>query len=261
MSGKSNIKEEVLKLLPGLKAELKEEADGVSDEKLLNFLYWKPNIQRAADRFRSYKQWHTDNPWAHSEPTQLQLTQNPTLQKHVSDKIIQVPELMTTKSGSTLLIGQLRNNDMTDGRTPQDVCRMILYMIDRALERQATKEHGIVIFHDLKGLSKSNVHPLVPKLLFQAIIGHFPIRINGIYLLDAPFFFKGFFSVVSLMFPKKLKSRIHYVNSLDDIYEHVMDREKLLVEYGGDVESDTEAWVAKQKEREENGDFVSFLVE
>jgi len=166
-----------------------------------------------------------------------------------------------TKDGCTVLVGRLRNNDMTDGRTPEDVCRMILYIIDRALERESTYERGVVVFHDLKDISKDNIHPGVAKLLFRAILGHLPLKIKGIYLLNAPFFFKGMFTMISsLLFPKKLKQRVHYVESLEDMYG-VIDQDLLLREHGGQLDFDVEEWVKKAIEREESGDISSILVE
>jgi hypothetical protein len=254
----SSSDEELIKLLPALKEELKEAADDVSDEILLRYLHWKPNAKRAADRFRLFQKWHNDNLWAH---TNLKLTQDDTkLKKHILDNIIIAPETLVTKDGCNVLVGRLRNNDLSDGRTPEEVCRMIFYIMDRVLERQSAQENGVVIFHDMKGVSKNNVNSGIPKLLLKAIIGTFPLKIKGIYLLNAPFFVKPIFSVIStLMFSKKLKERVHYVNSLDDIYE-VIDKDLLLVEHGGKLEFDSKAWVDKQIERETNSDFSSILV-
>jgi hypothetical protein len=255
MSGNTN--EEVIKLLPALKEELKEAADGVSDEYLLNFLHWKPNIRRAADRFHIFQKWHTETSWAN---TDLKLTQCTKLKKHVSSNVIIAPESLVAKDGSTVLVGRLRNNDMTDGRRPEDVCRMILYVIDRAIERQSTKEHGIILFHDLKGVGKNNVDINIAKLLLGAIIGHFPLKIKGIYLYNAPLFFRGLFSMImTLLFSKKLRQRVHFVTSLDDIHD-VIDRDLLLVEHGGKLDFDVEDWVERQIEREESGDLTSILM-
>lgn len=229
----------------------------VSDDYLIKFLLWKPNVKRASDRFKILQKWRKDNPWAH---TNLKLSQDEKLKKFVSSNTIIVPGSIVTKDGCTVLIGRLRFNDMADGRTPEDVCRMIFYSIDRAMELQSTQENGLVIFHDLKDVSKNNVHPGIAKLLFRAIIGHFPLRIKGIYLLNAPFFFKGLFTMVSsLLFPKKMKERVHYVDSLEEIYD-VIDKDLLLVEHGGMLDFDVDAWIEEQIQREQNDDWKSILL-
>ena len=221
----------------------------MSDEKLLKFLLWKQDVQRAAERFRTLQKWCNENSFSQN----LKLSQDKKLQKHVASNVIINDESMITKDGCTLLVGRLRNNDMSDGRTPEDVCRMMIYVIDRALELKSSQDNGVVVFHDLKDISKNNVHPGVAKLILKAIIGHFPLKIRGIYILNAPFFFKSLFAVISLVLPKKLKQRMHYVDSVEDMYE-VIDQELLLVEHGGKSEFDTDAWVAKQIAREESGE-------
>ncbi len=229
----------------------------VSDDFLLKFLLWKPDIQRASERFKIFQQWHTENSWAH---TNLKLSKDEKLKKLIQSNIVIVPGTIVTKDGCTVLVGRLRFNDMSDGRTPEDVCRMLFYMMDRALEMKSTQENGIVVFHDLKDLSKKNLHAGIPKLLLKAIIGHFPLKIKGIYLLNAPFFFKGFFTMISsLFFPKKLKERVHYVDSLEDI-QSVIDKDLLLVEHGGTLVYDADEWIEKQIQREQNGDLTSILV-
>ena len=229
----------------------------VSDEFLLKFLLWKPDVKRASDRFRILQKWREDNPWAH---TNLKLSQDEKLKKLVASNVVIVPGSIVTRNGSAVLVGRLRFNDMTDGRTPEDVCRMLFYMIDRALESKAAQEHGIVVFHDLKDLSKSNIHPNIPKLLFKAIIGTLPLKIKGIYLLNAPFFFKGFFTMISsLLLPKKVKERVHYVNSIEDVHT-IIDKDLLLVEHGGMLEYNADAWIQTQIQREESGDWTSVLL-
>lgn len=250
----STSRDEAVKLLPALKLELKEAADGASDEKLLKFLLWKQNVQRAAERFRQLQKWRNDNSFTQN----LKLSQDEKLKKHVASNVIINDESMISKDGCTVLVGRLRNNDMTDGRTPEDVCRMMLYVIDRALELKSSEDNGVIVFHDLKDISKNNLHPGIAKFVLKGIIGHFPLKIKGIYILNAPFFFKSFFAVVSLLLPKKLKQRMHYVEKIEDMYE-VIDQELLLVEHGGKSTFDTEAWMAKQIERETSGEQTTIL--
>lgn len=167
------------------------------------------------------------------------------------------PESLVAKEGGAVLVGRMRNNDMSDGRTPKDVARMVVYLIDRILEREDAQLNGIIVFHDLKGLSRNNIHPAIPKLLLKGIIGHFPLKIKGIYFMNSPWFFKSFFSVVTaVLFSNKLKERTHFVESPEVIYA-VIEKEKLLEEHGGDLQFDADAWVEKQCAREKKGDFES----
>lgn len=249
-------KKRALELLPAFKKELSTEAHGVSDSNLLKFLHWKPNVNRAAERFRAHAKWRKENTFAFDD-VPLSPGKDPELRRIIESDVIVAPDGMVDKEGNTVVVGRLRNNDMTDGRTAQGVCRMALYTIDRVLERDSTQLHGVTVFHDLNGLSRSNLDPAIPKLILRGIIGHFPIRIKAIYLLQAPMFFRGFFKIISrLLMPAKLRGRIQFVDEIEDIYK-VIDRDQLLEEHGGNRKHESAVWVQQQIEREVDGSMVS----
>jgi len=254
-------------LLPLLREELASELDAVAvmtDEQLVPFLRWKPNVARAAQRVRAFLSWKRDNPHLFDET--LRLSQDDPLCRVLASRfIVAPPELKTKpndpndKGGSPVLIGRLRNNDLRDGRTVDDVCRALFYTLDRLLETPASSEQGIVILHDLRGFSPSKNADLgIPKTLFGALFGHFPVRIKAIYLLNAPFFFHAFFQMVStLLFPAKVKARCKFIKSLKEI-EDVVDIDLLPRDVGGNAdEFDVEAWMEEQKQRELNGTLVT----
>lgn len=134
--------------------------------------------------------------------------------------------------------------------------RMLLYTMDRVLERPHAQVHGITLFHDMKGVTAKNLHIGIPKVLVNAIVGHFPIRIESAYILNAPFIFKGMFSLISFLMPAKLRKRFHFVNSIEEVYE-VIEKDQLLEEHGGKRVHDSTAWVSSQMERESNGSVCS----
>ena len=242
-------------LLPALQREVtNNENDKVMEYNLLKFLRWKPHVSRAAGRYRGLQKWKHDNTFAFHN---LQASQDATLKRVLESEVIVAPTDMVDKQGSTVLIGRFRNNDMSDGRTPKDVVRMMIYTIDRVLETENAQMNGIVVFHDFTGLTTNNLDPRIPKLLLGALIGHFPIRVHGIYAYNAPAFFRAMFGVMSSLFmPAKLKKRVHFVTSLEDVYQ-VIDQDEMLEEHGGKRVHDTKAWVASQMEREVNGTIES----
>lgn len=145
---------------------------------------------------------------------------------------------------------------MTDGRTAEDVVRSILYVMDRALERDSTLLHGITIFHDMKEVSRDNVHTAIPRILFHAILGHFPIRITAVYILNAPLFVRGLFKVISITFLSKVRARMHFVGDINEILKAI-DQDSLLPEHGGKVEHDQKEWMENQIKRETDGELLS----
>jgi len=67
-------------------------------------------------------------------------------------------------------------------------------------------------------------------------------------------FFTAFFKVISTVtLPSKIRKRMHFVSSIDDIYR-VLPKDELLVEHGGQLDFDVEKWVEEsccQAERDE----------
>jgi len=243
-------------LLADLKTELGAECEGVSDQNLLAFLYWKTDVKRAAKRFRDMVNWKKSEAGIFDES--LRVTKDPELERLLMSEVIIAPPGLTTKAGGPLLIGRFRNNDMTDGRTNDGVVRMLFYTIDQLLQRPETQKHGVTIVHDLRGFNKSkNARLEVAKRLFQGFIGVFPIQIKGIYICQAPMMFIGFFKVVSVFMPAKLKSRIHFIDSFEELetVHKVADPSHLLPEMGGTLEWNIKNWVEEQKLKEESGDF------
>lgn len=244
-------------LLPALKIELGDAAHGVSDANLLKFLRWKPDVERAAGRFRDHQKWRELNPFAFDDTSRpLQASKDDELKRVLCSDVVIAPADLVSKKGSAVLCGRLRNNDMSDGRTVEDVVRMILYTMDRVLEREHAQVHGITLFYDMEGVTSKNIHVGIPKLLLNAIIGHFPIRIEGAYILNAPLIFKGMFSMIQLAMPPKLRKRFHFVSDIDEVYE-VIDKDLLLEEHGGKRVHESSEWVALQMQRESNGSVIS----
>ena len=165
----AELKENAIKQLPELKSKLGELAEGVSDESLLKFLLWKPSVDRADRRFQDHVKWRKEVPWAF-DSTKLKASQDDNLRRVLESEVLVAPEGIVAKDGSTVLFGRLRNNDMSDGRTVEDVIRMVLYTMDRAMERESTQFHGITIFHDMKDVTRANVHVGIPKILFNLVM-------------------------------------------------------------------------------------------
>jgi len=242
-------------LLPDLKKELAHLADGVDDDQLLKFLYWKQDVNRAAGRYRDFIKWKTSNPGIFDES--LRLTKDPELERVVAGEILVSPPKLLTKQGETILIARMRNNDMTDGRTVDTLIRSLFYTIDAVLDRPETQLKGVVVIHDLRGVDKKkNFSMEVAKRLYQGLFGQFPIHINAIYICYPPAFMKAFFALISNLFmSKKVRERIKFVDSLEDLIEHdVIDNiQELIPDLGGALEWSITDWIEEQKEKERNG--------
>jgi hypothetical protein len=245
-----------LELLPALKEELQQDCNGVKDEDLLMFLRWKPSVDRAAGRFRKFLQWKRNNPGLFDET--LHVSKDQELERLLQTEVIVAIPGLYTKDGGPLLIARVRNNDMTDGRTARDVCRMMFYTIDRIMERPESQSHGVTVIHDLRGFDRSkNVRIEVAKIVFHGLLGHFPLHIRAIYIWKAPPLFPAFFEIMSkLVMTKKIRERLHFIDDLSEI-ESVVDQDSLLTELGGTLKWSSKDWVEECKQREIEGSFQS----
>uniref|UniRef100_A0A7S3LRN4 CRAL-TRIO domain-containing protein n=1 Tax=Aplanochytrium stocchinoi TaxID=215587 RepID=A0A7S3LRN4_9STRA len=217
---------------------IKAEEGNVYDANLLKFIHWKLDVGRATERIRSFQKWRKVTPFAFDNPP-LYASVDPQLKKLLEAEILVIPKDIYSKDGECrVVIGRLRNNKMSEhGSSPEDVARMMFYTIDRVLENEKAQTNGILLFHDLSGLSRANLHPKIPKILIPGLIGHFPVKIRGIYILNAPWFFKTMFKVISMILPAKLRARVHFVNDISLLHQ-VINKADLLEEHGGNVKHD-----------------------
>eukprot|EP00980_Cylindrotheca_fusiformis_P003497 scaffold781_cov132-Cylindrotheca_fusiformis.AAC.16 len=255
--------DQIKELLPGLKEALAER--GVNDRTvldddaaLLQFLRWKPTVTRASERIRAFLEWKKGNTGLFDES--LRVTRDEELVRLLRSKVIVMGTYgLKTKEGSPILIVRLRNNDMSDGRTVEGVSRMMFYTIDRLLELPESCDDGITILLDLRGFNPAkNAHVGIPKTIFRAIFGHFPIRIKNIYLLNAPFVFHATFRMISsLFFPSKVKARCHFIKSVDALKD-VLDIELLPRDLNGKNDDfSIDEWIEKHRKRELDGTLVT----
>lgn len=198
----------------------------------------------------------TSNPGIFDET--LRISKDPELERLLLSEVIVSPPSLITKQGGPVLIGRLRNNDMTDGRTAENVCRMIFYTIDRVLQRPETQHHGITVIHDLRGFDrKKNVRIQLVKQLFRGLFGQFPVHITAIYICKPPPGIASFFSFMSrLLMSAKTRERVHFIDEFSKL-NHVIDEQNLLTELGGDLEWSTREWIEEQKREEEEGTMVT----
>lgn len=84
-------------LLPLLKAELGDPmAARAKDYNLIKNLRWKPDIQRAAHRYKGLHQWRQENSYAFDDPI-LQASEDASLKRVLESNVLVAPEGMVDK--------------------------------------------------------------------------------------------------------------------------------------------------------------------
>jgi len=247
-------------LLPELRKELGSEVvEGVTDQNLLKFLRWKHCVKRASERFRAHITWRKKNQFAFDDANQpLLCSQNDELKRLLESEVIIVPEDLIAKDGSAVCLTRFRYNNLEDGRTSEGIVQMALYTIDRLLERDEAQIHGVTIIHDMKDATRNNVDIQAAKIMARALIGHFPIQIKAVYILEGPWFMKAIVKLLQTLgiMTKKVSKRIHFVDDIEEVYD-VVDKDLLLEEHGGTLIYDQSEWVLKQMEREKDNTIES----
>jgi len=239
---------------------LREIAPGVSDQNLYKFYCYRQNTEERIKIFLDHKTWRSQNEWVDNPP--LRADSDSTLKRILLSETIVQPKGMVDKQGRPCLFLRLRNNDMTDGRTPKDVCRCALYNIERLLQRKEAVENGVCLVNDLSGMTKKNFHSGIPKVLMTALSGEkIPIRVKQFILINPPWFFNAVFSIVQTFMSPKLRRRFVILKSFDEVNEYI-DSANLLEENGGLVKHNQMEWLEEQLTQEQAGqlDLLEFIV-
>uniref|UniRef100_A0A6U1LXJ2 CRAL-TRIO domain-containing protein n=1 Tax=Fibrocapsa japonica TaxID=94617 RepID=A0A6U1LXJ2_9STRA len=232
-----------------------------SDAILIKFVGWKADLARQAQCWQNLQQWKSENKELLTPP--LRLTQDPDLKRLIQEGIMTQPPI-TDKDGRPILFGRLRLNNTSDGRTAEMVARMAMYNIEVMLNRPEAISNGIVVVHDFSGLKMSNIMPRVPALILDVILGHkLPIRVAGVYFVNAPFFFPAVKAIIGAGMTPKMRKRLHRVPSLDTLSTILgvdLTTLEILFERIDDIHSQS-AWVEQRIEIENsNADADSLLL-
>eukprot|EP00970_Alexandrium_tamarense_P015482 scaffold5185_cov198-Alexandrium_tamarense.AAC.30 len=229
-----------------LRDALGDEAKDVHDEVLCRFIHWKPDVTRAADRFRAYQKFRKDNSYVFDDK-QLLLSQDPKLSYLLQNGMVVAPEELVAKDGSSVMIIRGAKCDVTTHDCNDlDASRAIFYTLQQILERGTTSPLvGVTIVLDLVGINRRNVPGKLAKLLSSAS-GCFPLRIKAIYVVAMPWWFP---SGNKRLFSPKLRERIHFVNDRGALVEFI-EKDRLLEEDGGIFSFDLQSWISSTLLRE-----------
>lgn len=87
-------------MLPLLRKKLGPMADNMSNNNLLKFLFWKSDVNRAANRFQDFIKWRTHNPNIF-DITPLQVSKDSELKRCLESDTFMAPDGAVAKDGST----------------------------------------------------------------------------------------------------------------------------------------------------------------
>jgi hypothetical protein len=221
---------------------LREKLDAtyVSDATLRQYICWKPDINRAEDRYRAHDKFLREN---FNEKTLL-LSVNPKVCYLLQNGMVLAPEELIDKNGCAVMVIRPAKCEFSSPHNCRDTdaSRAIFFIIQQMLERKSlnTLIRGIVIILDLVGVTRKNVSAKVIKMLGNAA-GCFPIRIKAIYVVAMPWWFPS--GNAKKLFSPKLRERIHLLKDKSALSEYI-DEDRLLEEDGGIYNFDLQSWIS-----------------
>ena len=253
----SNESEAFVFLTSSLRETLGDDAKGVSNNTLSRYIRYKPDVQRAADRFRARRSFRKENAYVYDDKPLL-LSQDPKLTHLIQNGFVVAPEELHAKDQSQVMI--IRGGKCDVGTAPHfcdshDASRAIFYTLQRMMERNTLDPlKGITIILDLSGYTRKNLPGQLAKLLSKAV-GCFPIRIQSILVVSMPWWYPA--AGNKKLFSPKMRSRIHTLKSRADLHNYI-EKDRLLEEYGGILNFDLQAWISSTVLQEvESSDVVA----
>jgi len=227
-------------LTASLRENLGDDANGVSDDTLSRYIRWKPDVNRAADRFHAYQKFCKENSYVFDDKPLL-LSQDPKLTFLIQNGMVIAPEELVAKDGSGVVILRAAKCDVSaHGCGDQDASRAILYVLQKMVERNTLDPlKGITIVLDLVGVTRRNIPRRLANLLSKAA-ECFPLRVQAIYVVAMPWWFSAGHRK---LFSIKMRSRIHLLKDKTALFEFI-EKDRLLEEDGGIYNFDLQTWIS-----------------
>ena len=123
-----------------------------------------------------------------------------------------------TKDGQALFINYARADTKWDA---ESYIKGNIYMLERALACTERKSNGandkVVVFYDYNGYRlKNSPPPLIVKELLTILYEHWPERLNGVYVVDAPIIFRAFWAIIKHFIDPITKELVHFVSGEEE---------------------------------------------
>jgi hypothetical protein len=118
--------------------------------------------------------------------------------------------------------------------------RLLVYLIERAIESMPENVEQLVWFIDFKGMTRQNLTPIgVAKETLDILSNQYPERLGACFFVDTPPVFSFFWTAIKPFINPVTKSKVHIVNgSLQEksvLMAKFFDLGQMEKKYGGEV--------------------------
>lgn len=91
--------------------------------------------------------------------------------------------------------------------------KVLIYQLDAALENPEAQRNGINFIYDMNNCKSSHFDMGLSQKILTLVRGSYPARLNKLFVVSAPFWFKCFVKVLSILMREKLRERVAFVSN------------------------------------------------
>jgi len=214
--------------------------EGFSDRFLMACLFArKLNIKRTEEMLNHNKQWREENGYQ-SVPALSALNKKMVVGGKFALKIPGA----RGKNGEGIIYVKMGNMVPSNWENfTEDCVQMTVYngMHGGLFETMDYFRNGIMMVADMEDMGWNNVDLSVQRRMTSTLLDNFPMRTCKILLLNPPWILNAFLDGLRLFIKKKVMDRIYVLENPKELITHI-DKESLLVEYGGELQYTADDW-------------------
>jgi len=157
------------------------------------------------------------------------------------------PHHLTRKGIATLYVNLGRWDVYSGVLAPHYAFKSVMAIIDRLMMEPEAVEKGVVFIVDCTEAGVTTFDPELITSFIWATANTYPMRVKGVWLLNAGVVAQSLVYLVLPLLGAKLRSRIHFIESEGELRE-LIDPEDLPEEFGGELEYDGDEFFAEAEE-------------
>lgn len=121
--------------------------------------------------------------------------------------------------------------------------KVLIYQLDAALENPDAQRNGINFIYDMNNCKSSHFDMALSQKILTLVRGSYPARLNKLFVVSAPFWFKCFVKVLSILMREKLRERVLFVSN-EELKNQIPV--EILPDYlGGTYKLDHKSWLTQ----------------
>ncbi|CAF0720499.1 unnamed protein product [Brachionus calyciflorus] len=105
------------------------------------------------------------------------------------------------------------NNGCSSSSYELTTLKTLIYQLDAALENPDAQRNGINFIYDMNNCKRSNYDLSLSQKILTLVRGSYPARLNKLFVVAAPFWFKFIVKVLSVLMREKLRERVLFVSN------------------------------------------------